>query len=242
LSNLGGVMVNSDSSQAITFLEEALKIRQGLSSQPGVYATMMNLGIALVKEGQEDRAIELFVEALVRAREVNDDYSKGVTLINLGDAYTNKGNYEDAQSCYNEAEVIYENLGDRSGMADVKRGRGRIALLKGDPVRALELLSEVCSMAFEMEIISQTLVAIEGIAFAAEKLDNPIKATRLLSACTAIREKINLNRIPTHEADCEAYMEGLRRLLDETTFSHEMDEGRKMSLDQAVAYAIGQGS
>jgi hypothetical protein len=37
-------------------------------------------------------------------------------------------------------------------------------------------------------------------------------------------------------------MEGLRRLLDETTFSHEMDEGRKMSLDQAVAYAIGQGS
>jgi predicted ATPase len=242
LSNLGGVMVNSDSSQAITFLEEALKIRQGLSSQPGVYATMMNLGIALVKEGQDERAIELFVEALVRAREVNDDYSKGVTLINLGDAYTNKGNYEDAQSCYNEAEVIYENLGDRSGIADVKRGRGRIALLKGDPVRALELLSDACSMAFEMEIISQTLVAIEGIAFAAEKLDNPIKATRLLSACTAIREKINLNRIPTHEADCKAYMEGLRRLLDETTFSHEMDEGRKMSLDQAVAYAIGQGS
>jgi predicted ATPase len=242
LSNLGGVMVSFDSSQAITVLEEALKIRKGLSNQPGVYATMMNLGIALVKQGKEDRAIDLFVESLLRAREVNDDYSKGVTLINLGDAYINKGNLEEAEACFNEAEGIYENLGDRSGLADVKRGRGRIALQRGESTRALELLSEACSMAFEMEIISQTLVSIEGIAFVAEKLHEPIKATRLLSACTAIRNEINLNRIPSHEADCNAYMDGLQRLLDVPAFTRAKDEGSKMTLDQAVTYALEQGN
>jgi predicted ATPase len=240
LSNLGGVMVTYDSSQAITILEEALKIRKGLSKQPGVYATMMNLGIALVKEGQEERAIELFVESLVRAREVNDDYSKGVTLINLGDAYTNRGNYEGAEACFTEAEIIYENLGDRSGMADVLRGRGRIALLKGEPTQALGLLSKACSMAFEMEIISQTLVIIEGIAFVDEKLNHPVKATKLLHACTAIRNQINLARIPTHEADCEACMNRLQGLLDETAFAYAKDEGIKMNLEQAVAYALGR--
>jgi predicted ATPase len=238
LSNLGGVMVNTDSSQAITILEEALKIRRGLIKQPGVYATMMNLGIALVKEGQEERAIDLFVESLVQAREVNDDYSKGITLINLGDVYTNRGNYEDAEACFHEAEVIYKNLGDRTGMADVIRGRGRIALLKGEPTRALELLSKACGMAFEMEIISQTLVSIEGIAFAAEKLHNPIKATRLLCACTTIRNEMDLNRIPSHKADCEAYLDRLQRLMSEISFAQAKDEGSKMSLNQVVAYAL----
>jgi hypothetical protein len=45
----------------------------------------------------------------------------------------------------NVAEIIYENLNDRSGMADVRRGRDRIALLEGEPRRAFELHSEACS-------------------------------------------------------------------------------------------------
>jgi predicted ATPase len=242
LSNLGGVMVPIDSTKAIAILEEAIKIRQGLTNQPAIYATMMNLGIAFVREGKEERAIELFIESLRRARLVNDDYSKGITLINLADAYTNRGHYEQAEACLHEADLIYQNLGDRSGMADVKRGRGRIALQHGDPARALELLSEACSIAFKMEIISQTLVTIEGIAFAAQKLNDPLKATRLLSACEAIRNNIHLSRIPIHQAECEAYLESLRVEMDKSTFAIAWEEGSKMTLDELVAYAVRRGN
>ena len=242
LSNLGGVLVSYDSAKAITILEEALKIRRGLSDQPGVYATMMNLGNAFNQQGQTNRAIELFTESLKQARAVNDDYSMGVTLINLGDSYTSNGSYEPAEECFAEAERIYQNLADRAGLAEIKRGRGRIALKRGDPVRALDLLSEACGIVFEMDIVGQTLVAIEGIAFAAQKLDDLVKATRLLSACDSIRNQINLSRIQIHQADCEAYLKSIRASLDESAFTTAWAEGSRMTLDQAVAYAVRRGA
>ena len=242
LSNLGGVLVSYDSAKAIAILEEALKIRRELNGQPGIYATMMNLGNAFNQQGQTNRAIELFTESLKQARAVNDDYSIGVTLINLGDSYTSNGSYEPAEECFAEAEWIYQNLADRAGLAEIKHGRGRIALKLGDHARALDLLSEACGIVFEMDIVGQTLVTMEGIAFAAQKLDDFIKATRLLSACESIRNTINLRRIAIHQADCEAYLKSLRTSMDESTFTTAWAEGSTMTLEQAVAYAIQRGT
>lgn len=237
LSNLGGIMTRHDLDKSIIMLKEALKIRQGLDHQPGVYATMMNLALALSCQGKNDEAIELYKESLQRARLVHDNYSMGVTLVNLGDLFTDNANFEPAEAYFAEAEQIYQNLGDRAGLADVKRGRGRIALKQGDHIQALNLFSEACDIAFEMDVVLQTIVTLEGIAFAAQKLDDPIKATKLLSACDAIRNKINVSRNANHQADCEAYLNNIRNTIDSATFNTAWNEGSRMSLDQAVKYA-----
>lgn len=238
LSNLGGVLVPFDHDKAVGVLEEALKIRQGLTGQPGLYATMMNLGIALASQGENKRANELFTESLRLARLVNDDYSMGITLINLGDAYTNDGDYSAAEAYFGEAERIYKNLEDRSGLAEVTRGRGRIALQSGDYAGALGLFSEALSICFELEIISTTIVIIEDIALAAQKQDNPVKSIVLLSACDSYRDKIRIKRIPTHQADCMACLASARASIEETAYTTAQAEGWKMTLEQAVAYAI----
>jgi len=241
LSNLGGIMLPHDVDRATTLLEEALEIRRGLSDRRGVHATLMNLGLAMYWQGNMKRMIELFNESLKLAREVKDNYSVGITLINLGDAYINQDNYQLAEQCLAEADEVYQNLGDQAGLAEVKRGRGRIALKLGDFERALKLFSEALRTSFEAEILSLTLVTIEGIAFVAQKMNNPIKASRLLSACEVLRNKMKLMRITTHQADCDSYLASLRTSMDEADFAAAWTEGARLTLEQVVEYAMQPG-
>jgi len=238
LSNLGGVLVPYDHDKAIAVLEEALKIRKGLAGQPGLYATMMNLGNSLTQRGENKRAIELFTESLKMAREVKDDYSMGITLINLGDVYTSDRDYGPAEVYFAEAERILQNLGDRAGLAEVARGRGRIALQSGDYAGALDLFSKSLSISFELEIMISALVTIEDIALAAQKQGDPVKAIVLLGACNSYRQKINIGRISIHQADCEACLVSARASLGETAYTNAWTEGSLMTVEQAVAYAI----
>ncbi|MGM0549877.1 MAG: ATP-binding protein [Bacteroidota bacterium] len=55
-----------------------------------------------------------------------------------GIIHKNLGNYETALETYNEAEAIYENLNDNSGLGKVSTNRGVVYKRKGDYTKALE--------------------------------------------------------------------------------------------------------
>ncbi len=237
LSNLGGITLPHDTAQATVMLEEALAIRRKLSDKHGVHATLMNLGLAMYWQGNTRRMIELFNESLEIARELKDTYSMGVTLLNLGDAYMYRGEYQQAEKCLSEVEGIYQTLGDRAGLAEVKRCRGSIALRQGDYGQALGLFTQALRTAIETEIMSLQLVNIEGIALVAEKMNDPLKAIRLLSACEATRQKLKLIRIASHQADVEACLAAIRSSSRNGVYDTAWAEGSKYTLEQAVAYA-----
>ncbi len=238
LSNLGGIMLPHDTSQATTLLEEALQIRREINDRRGTHATLMNLGLAMFWQGNIPRMIDLFKESLAMSKEVKDDYSTGVTLINLGDAYANLGEYQQAEDYFAEAEQVYQLMDDKVGLSEVSRGRGNIALKMGDPDLALKLFSDALQSSFDTGVLSITLVTLEGIAFTAQKMNDPFKAARLLSACDTIRAKMKLRRIGYHQADCDDYLATIRSLLDSAQFASAWDEGSRLSIDDAVAYAI----
>ncbi len=242
LSALGGVLLVFDQAKATSMLEEALKIRRGLKDQRGIDATLMNLGLAMQREGNFVRAIELYTESMSIAREVKDYYSMGITLVNLGDAYTSHGDYEKASECFDEAEKVYQNLGDRTGLADIKRGQGRIEFNKGEYGHAGELFSEACIIASELEVTGLTVIILEWIAFVAQKMNEPIKAIRLLSAGESLRAQNRLPRTPIICVDCDTYINTLRSTIDEAIFNTAWAEGNTMTLDQAVTYAIESGT
>jgi predicted ATPase len=238
LSNLGGIMLPHDVAQASALLEEALAIRQELSDKHGVHATLMNLGLAMYWQGNTERMIELFSESLRMAQDLKDNYSKAITLLNLGDAYIYRGEYQRAEDCFAEAEEVYKNLGDRAGLAEISRSRGSIALRMGDNILALNLFTEALRVASDTDIMSLTLVSLEGIAFVAQKTNDPIKALHLLSACETLRQKLKLVRIASHQAEYETYLFNLRRSLKNGAYEEAWDDGSKFTLDQAVDYAM----
>jgi len=237
LSNLGGILLAHDFDRATDMLEEALSIRRRLGDQHGIHATLMNLGLAMLRQGNTEKAVELYTESLRLARTVKDEYSMGITLVNLGDALASLGNYELSETYFQEAEGIYQNLADRAGLAEVTRGRGRIAILVGDYSRAFDLMSAACLTAHELWVKPLTVLTIEGLAFIAQKQGDPEKAAILLGASDSLRQKYKLPRIFIHQADCDGYLADIRSCLDEPAFEAAWAEGTRMPIDRIVAYA-----
>lgn len=161
----------------------------------------------------------------------------GITLVNLGDALASLGNYELSETYFQEAEGIYQNLADRAGLAEVTRGRGRIAILVGDYSRAFDLMSAACLTAHELWVKPLTVLTIEGLAFIAQKQGDPEKAAILLGASDSLRQKYKLPRIFIHQADCDGYLADIRSCLDEPAFEAAWAEGTRMPIDRIVAYA-----
>jgi hypothetical protein len=83
-----------------------------------------------------------------------------------------------------------------------------------------------------------------GIVQALERLGSvaaasaPIRAARLLGAATNVRETIGAP-LPAYErAEHDAAVDDVRALLDRAVFSAAWAEGRAMTLERAIEYAL----
>ena len=74
-----------------------------------------NLGIAYTALGEPRRAIELYEQPLVIAREIGDHHGQSAALINLGLAYSDLGEPRRAVELYVQQLAIVREIGDRRG-------------------------------------------------------------------------------------------------------------------------------
>ena len=80
-------------------------------------------------------------------------------LVNFGLTYIDQGDFTKAIDCYSRSLTIFEELGDKQGIANSLNNIGIIYKDQGDFAKALENLSKALS-------IAQKIGAVETIKFA----------------------------------------------------------------------------
>ncbi len=68
----------------------------------------------------------------------------------------------------------------------------------------------------------------------------PQAAARLLGASEALLEAMGIVMHPVERSEIDRDVAAVREQLDEATFEAAWAEGRAMSLEEAVAYALGE--
>jgi hypothetical protein len=76
------------------------------------------------------------------------------------------------------------------------------------------------------------------MAFIAKSLEQPERALRLLGAAEALRQRIEIDMSALERAEYEAEVVDLKANMDEKEFASFWAEGRFMTMEQAIAYAI----
>ncbi len=83
---------------------------------------------------------------------------------------------------------------------------------------------------------AECLVGLAGVAAA---MQHPVRAARLLGICAGLRETLGDTRWPAeHIAYEQRYVAETRAQLDEATWRAAIDEGRAMSIEQVIEYAL----
>jgi tetratricopeptide (TPR) repeat protein len=237
--NLGLVAhLAGDYEHAETRLEESLTLFQELGDVLGVADTLNHLGRLPQVRRDWRRASALFEGALVVYRELGDKRGVAWTLNNLGLIAYDQGEYARAVALHEESLAIHQALGseDRAGISLYDLGNALHAV--GDTRRAREAYAAAVSLLWTAGDKALLAFGIEGLARVALSEGQPKHMVRLCGAADALRVAIEAPLPPPDRPLYERTLAEAHRLLGEEEFAQAWSEGRTMTLEQAIAYAL----
>jgi tetratricopeptide (TPR) repeat protein len=175
------------------WLEIALALSQRESGHPDAKIPVDNtMAILAVRAGRWDEAVRLFQEVVdaTRARDP-DDTNLGVALLNLGSAYAERRDFDDARTYMEQAAAHTERvLGPKHpSMTSLYANLALLSLLQGDFVEAEPALER--ALALQRTVLGdehvETARTIGSLAIVQRNLGRPEASERLHRQALEIR-------------------------------------------------------
>jgi DNA-binding CsgD family transcriptional regulator len=115
-----------------------------------------------------------------------------------------------------------------------------VALCRGDYARAAKLSSE--SLRLSEESLDHQLVtwSLDALAAVCGQQGYVGRAARLWGAAEVLREASDFSQPPDDKRVLEPFLEAARSRLDEADFQAAWEEGRAMTEEQAIRYALSE--
>ena len=218
--------------------KEALQLSLETDDNEGVLWALFNLGRAARSRGDDETAREILEEGLALARKGENHSDTRNFLSALGIIMRNQGDYARAIVYHDEAVKLAKAIENKADIHIVLWETGTSWLFCGDCEQAQQLYMESLTMSKEAVHCAYCLEGFSGIASAKKQ---PERAARLLGAAGALRDTAHRPRI-----DSEDYYRHIlnmtRAQLDEPAFNAAWAEGRAMTLEQALAYALSDAN
>ena len=145
-----------------------------------------------------------------------------------------------AEVLINAAYQLSLELGDIGAQNWTMLRMGFLARDRGDFAQAYALFAQYALVLRDQLKLGAHGFNVYGFASVASAVGEPVRATRLFGACDAYNERVNFQLFPVSQLEYEPYITAAREQLGEAAFAAAWAEGRLMSLEQAIAYALGE--
>jgi tetratricopeptide (TPR) repeat protein len=231
--------VNSEASQSRNFFEKGLTLAQEMGDRRNEGWLLINLSTSLIDQPEEhEAAIRLCREGLMILREIDEKPGIAQGLNMLGELARATGDYARAGQMYEECIAVSQETGETFRQV---MGLGNLAFVathEEDYDRARNLLFSAIQRWRELGSWHGMTTGMAYLAGPLAGLGEPEKAARLLGASDALlaARGFDINLSDQHEY--AKYVAEVKFQLDETTFEAAYAEGKAMTLEQAVAYAL----
>ena len=218
--------------------EESLAIKRELGNKFGIATSLSNLGSVAADQGDYGGARVLYEESLTIVRELGNKSGIATSLHGLGNVAKNEGDYGRARVLLEESLGIRRDLGFNLGIAISLVNLGPLLGEQGDYPAAHACLRECLTLCRELSEKQVTAYAVEGFAGLALRQQQPEQTTRLWGAAAALRETFGYPLPPAAREKQEREMTTARATLGEDAFAAAWAQGRAMTMEQAIEYAL----
>jgi non-specific serine/threonine protein kinase len=216
--------------------EEALAISGELGDEPGIAEGTYNLAFAYGLVPTKARSRALFLQSREMFERLGDARGMADALWALAMLARLAGDYEIAKRQADESVRLLRKLGDAFGLVDALGELGRATLELGDFETARSSFLETLEALAPIGYRTAVAITLDSLAALENRLGYPVRALRLAGAAEALKESAG-GQVPPEFADLPDPRHAVRPLLGEERIAAAWEEGRAMSLDEAVAYA-----
>jgi tetratricopeptide (TPR) repeat protein len=223
-------------------LHEALALFRLLGDRRGVARTLNALGLVAMVEGHVSLACALHEESLALSRDLDDRWAIAWALTNLGvdrvtEAKLGRGDAHAAHELYEEALVIWHELGERRHLAFTHMNMADCAIQDGDFSLAIPRLELSLVMFADLDEHNGLFLAVSIGATLLWALGRHAESVRLLGA-TYGRARATAQRMyPLKVLLTEQLLKDAREgLLGADVFDAAWTDGFAMPLPEAAVY------
>jgi predicted ATPase len=239
LNELGWVsMYRGDLERAEALLEESLAAARESDDAWSSARALNALSILVSDRGDFERAEALWEESLALGRKLGDRQRVRAVLLNMGYAKAVRGDFERAEALFEECLAISRDSKDPNSTAQALLCLGIVATRRGDHGRAKTLLEESLVLSRKLGSIATVAETLETLAEMAGALGDAPREARLWSAADTLREVTGSPWMSFERRLHEPYLETARSRMDEANWTKARGEGRAMTLEDAIAYAL----
>jgi predicted ATPase/DNA-binding SARP family transcriptional activator len=226
-----------DYASAMPLYEQGLAIRQELGNKVGIAHSLCCLGSVAHARGDYDAARTLYEQGLAIRQELGDKGGIAHSLYYLGSVAHDQGDNGTARTLYQESLALYRETG-HSFLIHVLGALGHVMREVGDYNQATTLYQESLRLRREQGDVLATACSLEDFAGLAGRQGQYERAVRLLGAVEALCASLGRTLPVGVKEECERTIAAAHAALSEEAFAATWEEGRAMSLEQAVEFAL----
>jgi tetratricopeptide (TPR) repeat protein len=231
-------MTEEQFAEAQALFEEGLAIRTALNDQRGIGNSLHNLAYLSFCQGEIEQSRKLYEACLDVRRQLGDRASIALTLNNLAFLVLEQGDAARSRALFEEGLTYWRGLQDQRGMVFTLRGLGGAVCREGRYTEAGALFAESLHLARRLGMRKHTAEALEGLASVALGMGQPDRAARILGASDALRETVHGALSPDERLIRDRIVAAVRRELTDATFAEAWADGKAMTVDEAIAFAV----
>jgi len=243
---VAGMMANyqGDHRSAELLLEESLGLFRELKDKLGTAYALSNASFAAIGQGRHEGAITLVEEAVDLFLEVEEKWGAAIMLSFLAVAWRDRGDHGRAKRLAERGLALSREVGERQAISASLYTLATLAQAERDHKRARELFEEGLTVSAELGNETDVAHCLEGVATVAALESKVARAARLWGAAEALLEKIEAG-VHTYVPDRSLHrsqVAAARARLNEEAFAAAWAEGRTMTAEQAIEYALDRST
>ncbi len=218
--------------EAAVWFEEGLGVLRALGRTEAVAGMLLNLADTARSRGEFEKALRYLEESRAEQRALPSRQLNLLTNSGLGEVARLQGDLDTAERLLRSSLAEARELGDRWSAATCLASLANVALARGDSGQALELFEEVLEADPERAFGDALSSFFDGFACAEH---DPERALRLAGAAEAVRAAVGLAQQPVIAARVEEALGPAREAVGAGQAAELFEEGRLMSVEQAIA-------
>jgi predicted ATPase/class 3 adenylate cyclase len=227
--------------EAEALWEESLGLYRDSGNRWGEAEALNNLGmVSHLRDRDLDRSESIFKESLELRREVQDKRGIAMSLGNLGIVTRKKGDLDRAVAQLEEALALGRELADKSFIANFSVELGHAELGRGDREQAAVYLREGLSVSAGLGDEYGVFEGLWGLAQVAEASEEARRAGRLFGAAERLRATSEVHVMEIEFPEFAKHLEAARSRFEAAGWTQAYEEGRAMTLEEAVSYALAE--
>jgi predicted ATPase/DNA-binding CsgD family transcriptional regulator len=225
---------------AEVLLEESAALHRELGDRRGVACALGSAAVVAITQERYERGIAYSEEATDLFLEVGDKWGAAPMLGCSAVGLLNRGDHRRARSLAERGLALCRETGDKHGTSIALLTLAGVAQAERDYERARDLFEEGLTVSAELGNEADIVHCLEGLASVAGAEGRIVRAARLWGAEEALLEEIEAVYTYVPDRSRHKNQVAARSQIDEASWKAAWAEGRTMTSEQAIEYALEQ--